>query len=283
MDKKLVKLESKTLEMRSRGEGEPVIVIETGMGSSMDEWNYIFKEISKLTTVLMYHRSGYGRSTVDFKENRTISTITSDLHALLNKIGIFKNIILVGHSFGGLCIQNYAKEYPNNIRGLVMIDASPNDYNKLEELKKQLKVINEKYNTKRMINRWSEFSKKTKDDICEEIRFQFNKNGSEDLGEEQKNRLDFLTNPIMYKSMVSEFNNMIDFSADDNDCTQLCNISIKILIRDKRIEIAKLINNGIPIEEAERLENLIQKLVRKQVTLSDKSEIIEAKDCGHNV
>lgn len=283
MFKRLVNIGSKTLEVYKRGFGQPVIVIEVGMGTSMDEWSYILEKVSETATVLIYHRAGYGKSTIDLKEERTIYNIIKDLHILLEKEGISENIILVGHSFGGLCIQHYANKYSNQVKGLIMIDPTPNEYNKIESLKKQLVFINKKYNTNKMIDRWNSLAMKNQDELVKEISSQFLKNGEEDLEEKERSRLEFLSKPNLYRAMSSEFNNMIDSGKEIQHFCKFSNIPLKILIRDKVVEINKMVNNGIPNEEAKELESLIQSLIRKQVSLSSKGEIIEAKNCGHNI
>jgi len=261
MCKKLVDIGSKTLEVCIKGAGEPVIVIETGMGCSMAEWSHIIDELSKTTTVLTYHRAGYGRSTIDFTVERTFSNITDDLNILLEKEGISENIVLVGHSFGGLCIQHYAKKYSDRVKSLVMIDASPSEYFKLEDLKGQLAVINEKYNTKKMIDQWDSLALKSQ----------------EELGE------GFFSNPNLYKSLISEFKSLVD--SRNVHCTpgRFLSTPIKVLVRDDKVEINKLVSNGVPKEEAEKFENRIQQLIEEQVYLSDNGEIIKANNCGHNI
>lgn len=128
MHKKLVDISTKTLEVCRMGTGEPAIVIELGMGSSVDEWLHIVEDLSKTTTVLTYHRAGYGRSTLDTEDRRTTQDIIEDLRILLEMEGLSEGAILVGHSFGGHCIQHYAKAYPDSVKGLVLIDASPIEY-----------------------------------------------------------------------------------------------------------------------------------------------------------
>lgn len=83
--------------------------------------------------------------------------------------------------------------------------------------------------------------------------------------------------------MSSEFNNMIDSGKEIRQVCKFLNIPLKVLISDSVVEIWKLVNNGIPNEEAKELEKLIQNLIRKQVHYSNKGEIIEAKNCGHNI
>jgi len=64
---------------------------------------------------------------------------------LLSKKGINEPVILVGHSFGGMCVLNFAKLYPEMVKSLVLVDSSPVEMYKVENLKRQLQSIQEKY------------------------------------------------------------------------------------------------------------------------------------------
>jgi pimeloyl-ACP methyl ester carboxylesterase len=48
----------------------------------------------------------------------------ADLHALLSAAGVPGPYVLVGHSLGGIIIRLYAATYPDEVVGLVLVDAS---------------------------------------------------------------------------------------------------------------------------------------------------------------
>lgn len=55
--------------------------------------------------------------------------MAEELHILLTQAGIEPPYILAGHSFGGLVIRTYASLYPDEVVGLVLIDAAhPNQF-----------------------------------------------------------------------------------------------------------------------------------------------------------
>ena len=54
---------------------------------------------------------------------RSAGDIVADLHALLSAAALPGPYVLVGHSFGGLVVRLYAATYPDEVAGLVFVDA----------------------------------------------------------------------------------------------------------------------------------------------------------------
>ncbi len=109
------------------GRGTPAVVIDVGVGESFRYWLPIVSDLSKTTSVLVYDRAGYGRSEMG-PLPRNAKTEAADLNALLQKANIRGPYILVGHSLGGLNMQVFAKAYPKDIRGMVLLDPPPRSW-----------------------------------------------------------------------------------------------------------------------------------------------------------
>jgi hypothetical protein len=59
------------LEYKVIGNGEEILIIETGIGNSFYSWYPLIKEISDDFKILLYHRAGYGKSPSSDKPRRT--------------------------------------------------------------------------------------------------------------------------------------------------------------------------------------------------------------------
>ncbi|MGK5594846.1 MAG: alpha/beta fold hydrolase [Parachlamydiaceae bacterium] len=108
------------------GDNGPVVVLDAGMGCNSLDWALVVPELSKFARVLTFDRAGYGWSDPG-PEPRTSHQIAKELHDLLEKLNLPRPCVFVGHSFGGLNVRMYATEYPKDVLGLVLVDASHED------------------------------------------------------------------------------------------------------------------------------------------------------------
>jgi pimeloyl-ACP methyl ester carboxylesterase len=86
------------------------------------DWILVHPKIAKVTRVCAYDRAGYGWSDPG-PQPRDARQVAAELHTLLSEAGIDDRVILVGHSLGGLFVQYYARTYPQQIAGIVLVDA----------------------------------------------------------------------------------------------------------------------------------------------------------------
>ena len=74
--------------------------------------------------VCSYDRAGIGWSDPDpADEPRPSTQVAETLHTLLHNAGIDGSYVLVGHSSGGLHVRNFADQYPEEVAGMVLVDA----------------------------------------------------------------------------------------------------------------------------------------------------------------
>ena len=124
----LVQVNGNAMHLYCMGEGSPTVILEAGVGGNTLLWAYIQPAIAEVTRVCAYDRAGYGWSEVSSSE-RTTPNMAEELHTLLTQAGIEPPYILAGHSFGSLVVRTYASLYPDEVRGLVLIDAAhPNQF-----------------------------------------------------------------------------------------------------------------------------------------------------------
>ena len=99
------------------------ILLESGGGMDSTEWNALAPRLAQETgaTVIAYDRAGFGKS--DLPETKyDLREDTAALWRGLRTLGLDRNLILVGHSYGGFLIRFEAAEHPDAVRGLVFVD-----------------------------------------------------------------------------------------------------------------------------------------------------------------
>ena len=119
----MVDLGGYQLHILCQGQGSPTVVIEAGAGDFCLGWEQVWPEVAKLTRVCTYDRAGLGWSERSPK-SRTAQNVVAELHSLLTKAGLEGPYVLVGHSIGGLYVRLYEHQYPDEVVGLVLVDAS---------------------------------------------------------------------------------------------------------------------------------------------------------------
>jgi pimeloyl-ACP methyl ester carboxylesterase len=121
----LVDLGGRRLHLWRAGEGSPAVVIATSLGEPAYGWAELQRRLAQHTTVVVYDRAGLGWS--DPGPWPTGKQTVDDLHALLHAARIPAPYVLVGHSAGGLHMRLYAARHPEQVAGLMLVDASHPD------------------------------------------------------------------------------------------------------------------------------------------------------------
>lgn len=282
MIEKLVDIGTKKLEASIHGNGMPLVVIETGMGCSWYDWWEIIREISKRATVLTYHRSGYGESTYA-KEDRSTRQIAEDLNKLLEKESINSRIILVGHSFGGLCVQHFASLFSEKVLGMVLIDSNSVDEHKMDELRHKLPSFRKMFPKNKIIENWEKLSLKGKEQLEILISPKLLPEQMIFTEEIQKRILRFQINPHMYSAMASELELMSQSGQEVKNCFRTSDFPLKVLARDRALAVKWYVDMGIPQDEAIKFEALWHSLVRVEAETSTKGQFMEVKGSKHSI
>jgi pimeloyl-ACP methyl ester carboxylesterase len=106
--------------------GKPTVILEAGIGSFSSNWAWVQKELAAMTRVVAYDRAGLGWSD-PAPEPQDAQQSAKDLHAGLQKAGIPGPYVVAGHSYGGLVVRAFADLYPQEVAGMVLVDASHPD------------------------------------------------------------------------------------------------------------------------------------------------------------
>jgi pimeloyl-ACP methyl ester carboxylesterase len=113
----------------SAGQGQPTVVFESGLGDGKEIWGNIFNEVSAVTRAFAYDRAGYGASDPSDLQ-RDGHQVVRELRALLQAEEIKPPYVLVGHSLGGTFVKLFARMYPNEVAGVVLVDARHSEFDK---------------------------------------------------------------------------------------------------------------------------------------------------------
>lgn len=101
-----------------KGEGEPVLLVH-GFGDRKEHWRAQFGDLSEHFKVIRFDNRGAGKSD---RPNGvyTMELFADDIASLLDYLKI-KKIHIIGHSLGGMIVQNFALKYPQKINKIVLI------------------------------------------------------------------------------------------------------------------------------------------------------------------
>lgn len=122
----MVDVGGRSLYLECTGSGSPTVILQAGLGESSSSWARIAPGIAASTTVCAYDRAGHGRSDEASGPQDGIALAT-DLHNLLERAAISGPFVLVGHSSGGAYVRVFADQYPDQVAGMVLLDAQPAD------------------------------------------------------------------------------------------------------------------------------------------------------------
>jgi pimeloyl-ACP methyl ester carboxylesterase len=123
MPGQLVDVGGHRLHLHCTGSGSPTVVLEPGGGASSSDFAWIAPVVARDTTVCVYDRAGRGWSeATDRPQDGT--HLAADLHTLLDRADVPGPYVLAGHSFGGLYVQSFAAQFPDEVAGMVLLDST---------------------------------------------------------------------------------------------------------------------------------------------------------------
>jgi pimeloyl-ACP methyl ester carboxylesterase len=119
-----VDIGGRSLNIYCVGEANPTVVLLRGGYS----WMLVQPDVGRVTRACWYDPAGMGWSEPSSGTHSSFS-IASDLHKLLQRAHVTAPYVLVGHSVGGFDARAFYRLYSNEVAGMVLVDASHEDYN----------------------------------------------------------------------------------------------------------------------------------------------------------
>ena len=111
------------LYCEQEGEGVPLVLINGGPGGTHHCFHPHFSRARNFARIIYYDQRGCGLSDYKPEKGYTVNQAVDDLERLRKALG-FDQWVVLGFSYGGLLGQCYAKKYPENLKGLVLVGSS---------------------------------------------------------------------------------------------------------------------------------------------------------------
>ena len=142
IEKKKITNGNGTFEYALSVKDSPAIILINGGGGPIEGWYKVFHELSKENTIMAYNRLGIGGSSKPESPQHG-TAIANSLKQLLDDIGLSPPYLLVGHSLGGLYANLFARMFPDQVFGVVLLEAShPQDLQINDFLPSPIRALN---------------------------------------------------------------------------------------------------------------------------------------------
>ena len=112
------------------GRGRPILLLSGGPGFSGDYLLPVAHELSKVCRSILPDQRGTGKSRQSEPDTSTINlqTAVDDIETLRKHLKI-EELIIFGHSWGGVLAMSYTAAYPARAEALMLVGSGgPNDY-----------------------------------------------------------------------------------------------------------------------------------------------------------
>ncbi|WP_147534337.1 alpha/beta hydrolase [Bacillus marasmi] len=260
------------LHLHQQGEGGPTIILEGGSAASSASWGEIPKELSKTATVITYDRGGYAWSD-KAKTERTGENIVKELYTVLKKENIEGPYILVGHSLGGMYTRLFAQTYPDEVAGIVLLDARTEDFSKRTEA-----IFREAGVDELSIGTSNQYVL-TVLKLTGVIRVLDHFDALDVNTDENGRMINIELRPKAFQAINEELSYLTQLE-DSIRNQALGDIPITIITRGIAIDATPF---GLTKEQSDKMEEIWQDEQQKMLRLSTNSKILTAKNSGHAV
>jgi pimeloyl-ACP methyl ester carboxylesterase len=140
----------RSLHVHCTGQGEPTVILESGYHDSASLWSQaepqppavgpsVQEQLAQHVRVCSYDRPGtivrpdindptqlsLTKVSTSVPMPRPASAAVEDLYALIAAADLPTPVVIVAHSMGGLLTRLYAETYPDDVAGIVFVDAFP--------------------------------------------------------------------------------------------------------------------------------------------------------------
>jgi pimeloyl-ACP methyl ester carboxylesterase len=122
-----VSIDGQKFRVKEFGTGDVTVIFENGMSDSLEAWGSIPDTVALFAHVFLYDRADIGKSDTS-RQQRTIPNMVLELKSILKQENIKPPYILAGHSLGGYITRYFTSRYPDEVKGLLLLDPAPEAY-----------------------------------------------------------------------------------------------------------------------------------------------------------
>ena len=109
--------------------GDITVVFAHGYALTMDSFHFQRRDLRGIARLVFYDQRGHGRTPRGERNSHTLPQLASDLEQVIEQLAPTGDIVLVGHSMGGMTVQEFAKRRPElfgtRIKAVVLVCTSP--------------------------------------------------------------------------------------------------------------------------------------------------------------
>jgi pimeloyl-ACP methyl ester carboxylesterase len=121
-ESEFVEIDGMPVHYRDEGKGMPLVLIH-GTSSSLHTWEPWTQELKKNFRIIRLDLPAFGLTGPHPKRDYKIATYVQFLHKFLQKLNI-DSCYMAGNSLGGLITWEYALAYPQEVKKMILLDAS---------------------------------------------------------------------------------------------------------------------------------------------------------------
>lgn len=103
-----------------RGGSGPAVILLHGFPEDWWEWRKVLVPLSETFTVIAVDLRGVGPS-ASAAEDYTTTALAGDIHNLVQDLKL-QRVYIAGHDIGGMVAYAYARLYPQDLRGIMILD-----------------------------------------------------------------------------------------------------------------------------------------------------------------
>jgi pimeloyl-ACP methyl ester carboxylesterase len=271
------------LHLNCTGKGDQTVVFISGARGFSFDWLLVQKELETEAKLCSYDRPGIAWSDVG-PLPRHLAQDAYELHKLLKAAKLKPPYILVGQSLGGLIARKFAREYPKEIAGLILVDATSE--NSLLGVKGKIERMRLLASPDKKLPSLKDHPDSTSRRIAQEKMAGFSKTpGKFNRSNTSDKWMDSISNLRSWAQTLPKYSTSdgADFWAEE--FAQIYNDSLSYRIGKKPLVVIASTKNEYPAGWDMRDSMMNEKLNNQKrfLSISSNSKLVTTQNSGHEI